>query len=164
MDEQCACALTELVRNMVYVRDDLRALAVCGSWARGDAQPTSDLDLLVIATEPADWRRDLNWITGLPYYLAGCAYHGHRIAPYGIAWSAHIALTPHAELELTFAPVSWAQVDPVDPGTCAVVAGGFESVLDKDDRIARLVQACGRPVRQAGYHFARRIRKPGAEC
>lgn len=164
MDEHCAYGLTAMVRNMVDARDDLRALAVCGSWARGDARPASDLDLLVIAKEPAIWRRDLNWIAGLPYDLAGCAYRRHRIATYGIAWSAHIALTPDAEFELTFAPESWALVDPVDPGTCAVVTGGFECVVDKDDRFARLLEVCRRSVGQAGHDFAGKNRKPGAVC
>jgi len=142
MDERCACSLIAMIRAMVVTRDGLRALAVCGSWARGAARPESDLDLLLVAADPAAWRREQGWVARLPYSEAGRTYRSHRNATYGVAWSAHIRLDPEAALELTFAPVAWAHTDPVDPGTRRVVSGGFRVVIDKDGALARLVAAC----------------------
>ena len=146
MDQGTARDLIAIVREMVEGCDELRALALCGSWARGDARPDSDIDLLALARDPAPWRNDTSWVIGLPYARARLAYRGHWIASYGIAWSAHVDLGPGVELELTFAPPSWADIDPIDPGTRAVVSGGFEIEVDKDDRLARLAEACGKTV------------------
>lgn len=147
MERQRVSDLIEIVRAMVDSRADLWALAVCGSWARGDARPDSDLDLVIVADEPAIWRRDQDWIETLAYGEAGCAYRGHRFEHYGAVWSAHVDLYPYAELELTFAALSWADVEPVDPGTRAVVAGGFKVVVDKAGLLSRLARECGTPVR-----------------
>jgi uncharacterized protein len=38
-------------------RPDVRAVGMVGSWARGDARPDSDVDLVVLADDPARLRR-----------------------------------------------------------------------------------------------------------
>jgi hypothetical protein len=42
------------------------------------------------------------------------------------------------EVELSFAAPSWAALDPIDAGTRAVVANGFQILLDKTGLLARL--------------------------
>ena len=41
-------AITAAVANWAIERDDIRAMAILGSWVRGNPRPTSDLDLLVL--------------------------------------------------------------------------------------------------------------------
>jgi predicted nucleotidyltransferase len=68
---------------MVQTRDDLRALAVCGSWARRCPRRDSDLDLLILAREPKKWRADLNWLRDLPFERAGLWIHSIETSTYG---------------------------------------------------------------------------------
>ena len=143
MDERQARDLISVIQKMVETRDDLRALAVCGSWARGNPRPDSDLDLLVIARDAAECRDNQSFVERLPYQQAQLTYRSHSTKTYGVVWSAHIHLEPDAELELTFASTDWASVDPVDPGTRKVVSDAFRIVLDKDGRLARLAEVCG---------------------
>ena len=49
--------MNEVVRRLVEAFDPDR-IALFGSWARGEARPDSDLDLLVVvATDEPAWRR-----------------------------------------------------------------------------------------------------------
>ena len=59
-------------------------------------------------------------------------------ARYGRAFSWHIELEPAGLLELTFADPSWAEREPIDPGTRRVVADGMVIVADKDGLLAAL--------------------------
>ena len=142
MDAATAQELIAMIGTLVDSRDDLRALAVCGSWARGNPRPDSDLDLLVIARDAATWRDETQWVSRLPYERARLSYRSHVIATYGVVWSVHVSLEPSAQLELTVASPDWASCDPVDGGTRDVVLDAFKVVVDKDGCLARLVAAC----------------------
>ena len=134
--------LLAVLQVLVQGRDDLRALAVCGSWARGNPRPDSDLDVLIIAKDPESLRRSQKWIPELNFSQAGFRYVGHTDARYGAVWSAHIELEPEAELELTITGEDWASADPIDPGTRSVVSDAFRIVSDKDGALERLRDAC----------------------
>ena len=138
--------LIKLIAGFVERNDDLRALGVCGSWARGNPTPDSDLDLVIIARNPSVYRRRQQWVRELPFDRYGFNYVNHHTATYGVVWSAHVELEPYAELELSFAAPSWACVDPLDPGTRHVVTDGFKVVVDKDRLLAQLVVACSQEV------------------
>lgn len=142
MNRTQADDLIAMLMKLVERRHDLRAMAVCGSWARGSQRADSDIDILLLATDVTPWRTATGWIGELPFGQAGLSYAGHRTAAYGVAWSAHIQLQPAAELELTFVLPSWADTDPVDPGSHRVVTDGFRICADKDGRLTRLVTAC----------------------
>jgi uncharacterized protein len=134
--------LIACVEALVMGRDAFRAVAICGSWARGDPGPDSDLDVLIITKDPESLRCNKEWIRELEFADAGFRYVGHETVTYGVVWSAHISLEPHAALELTFAEPSWASVDPLDPGTREVVTDAFEILVDKDSVLQRLRNAC----------------------
>ena len=110
-------------------RSDVFGLAVVGSWARGAARPDSDIDLVLLVSNPQAFRHDAGW-------LADIGWSTERVvdwhdAEYGTAWSRHVRLEPPCELEFTFCAPSWAQTCPVDPGTFAAVSGGCRVLLDK---------------------------------
>jgi hypothetical protein len=111
-----------------------------GSWARGDGRPDSDLDLLIIADDPAVYRLSHDW----PYHLPLPEMFrvlSYKDVAYGAVWSRHLSLQPRGELELTFGPVSWASTDPIDRGTRDIVASGFRVIVDKDGDLERLTEA-----------------------
>ena len=134
--------LIAVIGALVRSRDEFRALAVCGSWARGNPRPDSDLDLLIVVQDPDLFRRDQKWIRELKLSDVGFRYVGHETTKYGVVWSAHIALEPEAELELTLADENWASVRPMDPGTRRVVMDAFKILIDKDGALERLRNAC----------------------
>ena len=134
--------LIAVIQTLVRDRDDLRAMAVCGSWARGNPRPDSDLDVLIIAQDPGSLRRHQEWMRELRFSDAGFRYLAHHSAQYGAVWSAHIKLEPEAELELTFAAESWASVRLIDPGTRRVVTDAFKILIDKDGALRSLSDAC----------------------
>jgi hypothetical protein len=139
--------LIAVIQWLVTGRDDLRGMAVCGSWARGNPRPDSDLDVLIVAQNPDSLRRDQKWIRELNFSDVGFCYLGHKTARYGVVWSAHIELEPEAKLELTFAKESWASVHPIAQGTRDVVTDAFNVLIDKDGALQRLRSACSQPPR-----------------
>jgi predicted nucleotidyltransferase len=139
MDAVAAHRLINFIASVVGQRSDLRGAAVCGSWARGSARPESDLDILLIARQPEQLRRNQEWICELRFSDAGLRYVDHTTATYGVVWSAHVNLEPEAQLELCIASEAWASVSPIDAGTLQVITGGFKIVVDKDGLLERLI-------------------------
>src|SRR3974377_1169331 len=101
-------AITVPVANWAIERDDVRAMAMVGSWARGNPRPASDLDLLLLSDLALDYQRRRTWLTEIDFQKAGFRLRSSEGAVYGVVWSQHVHLLPAAEVELTFARCSWA--------------------------------------------------------
>lgn len=114
-------------------RQEIRAVALVGSWARGEATMASDVDL-VILTDAAGFE-DPDWWS---FVGAGQLV---RTESWGAASEHRVRLTSGLEVELGVADVFWADTDPVDPGTVAVIRDGVDVVFDPDERLRRLIIA-----------------------
>jgi len=88
-----------------------------------------------------DYRGRRKWLSEINFRDAGYRQQSSESAIYGVVWSRHIHLLPAVEVELTFAPCSWAKTDPVDEGTQGVVKDAFRIIFDRDGILARLVAA-----------------------
>ena len=119
-------------------RDDIRAMALIGSWARGNPQQTSDIDLLLLSDHHDEYRRRRKWLTEIDFKRAGFQLRSSNTVVYGVAWSRHLHLLPAAEVELTFAKCSWARTHPIEAGTRVVVKDALRIILDKDRSLAKL--------------------------
>jgi hypothetical protein len=135
---QQAGGLVDAVRIWLEGRNDLRAFALVGSWARGNPKPSSDLDLIIIASDPEKYRRPGTWLCDIQFATAAFEIDHYTTGKYGDVWSCHVYLKPDAEVELTFASPGWANADPPDPGTKFVVADAFRIIVDKDGVLERL--------------------------
>jgi uncharacterized protein len=133
-------ALVNVVADWAIRRDDIRAMALVGSWARGNPHPHSDLDLLLL-TDEAEQYCDDHWVAEIGFGREGYSVCSSRSAIYGAAASRHVQLVPAADVELTFATCSWAGAEPIDEGTRAIVNDAFRVIFDKDGVMARLVDA-----------------------
>jgi predicted nucleotidyltransferase len=51
-----------MFRAWVLGRDDIVGIALMGSWARRGARPDSDVDLVLVVSDPARSIGDLSWI------------------------------------------------------------------------------------------------------
>ena len=136
-----ANAIISAVSSWAMKRSDIRAMALVGSWARGDQNQESDIDLLLLSDCAHEYRDSQEWLTEINFRDSGYRVKSSASANYGVVWSRHIHLLPPAEVELTFAECCWAQTEPVDSGTRSVVKDAFEIIFDKDSMLLKLVAA-----------------------
>ena len=83
------------------------------------------------------FRADATWVDQIDWQSIGTHPQTWADEDYGVAWSRRIWLD-RGEVELTFAGLSWADVNPVDAGTRQVIAGGCRILHDPDGLLARL--------------------------
>jgi hypothetical protein len=138
MTPEQANALIAVIARWVDARSDLRGLALCGSWARGDARVDSDLDLVVLSAEP-DRLADQGFLPEIDFPGAGFQSVSATKAHYGAVWSWHIDLHPSADVELTVAALAWASTAPMDEGTRAIAKDALRILVDKDELLKRLL-------------------------
>jgi uncharacterized protein len=113
-------------------RPGVRAVGMAGSWARGDAGPGSDVDLVVVVDDPAAVGE------GVASALPGDAVDV-ATREWGPVLERRFRLPSGMEVDVGLAPVSWATV-PVDAGTARVVSDGFRVLLDPEGLLTRLVR------------------------
>ena len=123
--------LTERIAAWARGRADVRAAAMVGSWARGEARPDSDVDVVLLTTSPALYAEP-------PW--PDCELVQTR--EWGVLTERRLRFSSGLELELGVAPLSWAAADPVDPGTRKVVSDGMRILHDPDRLLAKLAAAC----------------------
>jgi len=136
-----AASLASLVGEWVARTENLRALALLGSWARDEATPQSDLDLLVLAMKPGRYCGERPPLAAIGLAGAGYQLINRQRVQYGVVTSQVLTLDPEAELELSFAGREWAELAGTDPGTASVIRRGFRILVDKDGMLRRAAAA-----------------------
>lgn len=141
MNAAQAQTILDAVKGWADHDSRIQALAVCGSWARGNAHAGSDLDLMLLADDPGLFRQD-DWLPQIAWREVGLRIMRSHDADWGPCWSRTVWCAPDAEVEFTFGPPSWAAIDPVDAGTAGVIArNGCRIMLDRAGLLARLLAA-----------------------
>jgi predicted nucleotidyltransferase len=118
-------------------RPDVVALALVGSWARGDARMDSDVDLIVLTVDPD---ADVDATDRIPGLVEGALILSRD---WGSITERRVLLPSGLEVELGIGPSSWASTDPVDPGTARVVREGFRVLYDPMGLLVELAEVCG---------------------
>jgi GNAT superfamily N-acetyltransferase len=136
-----ANAIVRAVTAWALAHEDIRAMALVGSWARGNPHRDSDIDLLLLSNRADEYRRRRKWLTEVDFEGVGYRVLSTKNASYGAVWSRHVTLVPTSKVELTFARCSWARIDPVNIGTRSIVKDAFRVIIDKDRILATLVEA-----------------------
>jgi uncharacterized protein len=117
----------------------IRAVALVGSHARGAAargaaRQDSDIDLVLLVMDPQGFRADTTWIEQIDWQALDSHPQKWQDEDYGVAWSRRIwPAADSRQVELTFAPLSWANVDPPDAGTRRVISGGAKYCMIPTD-------------------------------
>ena len=101
-------------------REDIQALALVGSHARGTHRPDSDVDLVVLTTNPGTYLRDVEWASRFGT-VDKC-----QIEPYGDLTSIHAWYLDGREVEYGFTRPEWAR----STGGRAVLAAGVRVLFD----------------------------------
>ena len=117
-------------------RYGMAAVALVGSHARGHARPASDLDLVVLMADPSVLLTSDEWWAcfGKDVVLV-------RSSSFGAVEERRLLRADGLVVEVCVGLPTWAGVDPVDPGTAAVVAGGLRVLWDPDGLLLRLLDA-----------------------
>ncbi|MFE7646031.1 nucleotidyltransferase domain-containing protein [Streptomyces phaeoluteigriseus] len=131
-------AVIERVTGWAAGREDVGGVLLVGSWARGAARADSDVDLVVLTTEPGRYAHD----GVLARELALGEVIRNRAWGPVTEWR-HITASG-LEIEVGIGPVDWARTDPVDGGTRRVVTGGARPLHDPRGLLGALIEACGR--------------------
>jgi hypothetical protein len=111
-------------------RSDILGVVLVGSYARGTATAESDVDLGIMATEPAVLLSDRSWTK-----LFGTVSRD-QIEHYGKVTSIRVWYDNGLEVEYGITDRSWAEL-PLDPGTAEVMRGGFKVLFDPRGLLAR---------------------------
>ncbi len=134
-----AAAMIEAVRRWAERRDDIRALALVGSYARGDARADSDIDLVLLCSDPAGYIRQMGWVSTFGDVVRS------QVEDWGKVQSVRVLYRTGTEVEFGITGLDWAAVPP-DSGTSDVLKKGSSILLDRDALLSRVMQV----VRGAG--------------
>ena len=112
------------------------AVGLVGSYARGAGRPTSDVDLVVLTTDPAALLERPDW---LAFFDPRAELI--RAEDFGAIQERRLRLHDGLVVEVGIGMPPWAAVDPVDPGTRRVVSDGIVVVYDPSDLLDTLIRA-----------------------
>ena len=113
---------------------DLLALALVGSYARGEASDGSDLDLVLICRYPDDYLDDPDWAAEF-----GTITQITREA-WGKVTSLRVHYADEIEVEFGIADPGWGS-DPNDQGDAGVIKDGLIILYDVDDHLTKKIQS-----------------------
>jgi uncharacterized protein len=128
-------AVLRAAHSLARAEPSVHAIALVGSCARGTAGPDSDIDLVVLTTDPDELCDRQDWFTHFG------SVHLVRQRQFGDVTERRLRRSDGVEIEVGLAPLAWARTVPLDPGTARVVAEGFSIVLDPDGTLAELALA-----------------------
>ena len=138
--------IIQIIADWAKAQPTIHAVALVGSHARGSAGPDSDIDLVLIATNPRAFRDETAWLDTIGWNAVGARPQKWQDEDYGELWSRRLWLEKnHGEIEFGFASPSWADVNPLNPGTRSVIAGGCRILHDPRKILSRLCAAVSGP-------------------
>jgi predicted nucleotidyltransferase len=122
--------LLDRVGSWLGDREDVVAIGLLGSWARGSPTRRSDVDLVVITREPATYITNETWIAGLP---GARLIQTQQWGP--IFTERRLVLPSGLEIDVGITDPRWASTNPVDEGTARVIGGGGLCALYDPNRV-----------------------------
>ena len=112
-------------------RNDIEAIGLVGSYARGQAHVTSDVDIVILTPAFADLAADTSWFRRLR-----ANSHLVRSATWGPLLERRHRMASGLLVELGLVAPTWAEL-PLDPGTRRVLGDGHRIVHDPHSLLAR---------------------------
>ena len=124
-----------IARVSAWARHDDRVLAlgVCGSHARGEARPDSDIDFCILTSQPETLLADRDWILEIG---ANARVDG-PVEDYNLVQSLRVFYDA-TEAEFGVTDVAWAE-PPMDEETAAVINAGLKVLYDPERHLEKAV-------------------------
>lgn len=115
---------------------DVAAVAVVGSWARGEQRMDSDVDLVVVVDRVEPYVQGDDWMVS----LGGTAMV--RTQKWGLSQECRFVLDSGLEVETGFVTRQWTTTNPVEAGTRRVVSDGMRIVYDPEGILSAVQIEC----------------------
>ena len=125
------------ITRWAAVEAAVSAVAIVGSYARGAERMGSDVDVVILSSEPDRLAED-RWFRGL--------FPGARLVrsmSWGPVRERRMRLRSGLQVELNYAPLSWAAI-PLDAGTRRVLGDGHRIISDTG-LLGPAVETLGQP-------------------
>ena len=117
------------------------AAAVCGSYARGNAGPDSDVDLCIITANPSSLLDERSWIRG----FGADARETGPVEDYNLVQSIRVRYAS-TEAEFGITDEAWMRI-PIDEETASVMNAGLQILYDPEGRLAAAAAYAARMFR-----------------
>ena len=120
----------EQLRTWARGEPDLIAIALVGSQARGEATPESDIDLVLIFTDPEPILIHRDWISifGQPDLI--------EVEHWGKVTALRVSYAHGLEVEFGVTAVEWG-ADPEDEGDGQVIRDGLMILFERSGHLSR---------------------------
>jgi predicted nucleotidyltransferase len=112
---------------------DLKAVVLVGSYARQSARADSDIDLVLLVTDPAKYLKDVHWAARFGSIAR------FQVEDYVKVTSLRVWYADGPEVEFGLTTPDWV-ARPLDEGTRRVLADGMQTLFDRNDLFANLDQ------------------------
>lgn len=109
---------------------EIQAVALVGSYARDEATNASDLDLIIIASDPTKYLAEPEWVEQFGSVSRTRAEH------YGKVTSLRVWYADGLEVEYGLTDETWAAI-PLDEGTKKVVFDGMQVLFERKPMLLR---------------------------
>lgn len=109
---------------------DIQALALVGSYARNAATETSDVDLVIITTNPRQYLQNPGWL------LQFGEIEKQQTEDYGLLTSVHVWYTDGREIEYGITDERWTAI-PLDEGSRQVISDGMQVLFERNQILSR---------------------------
>lgn len=115
-------------------RVDVRAVALVGSWARDEARCSSDVDVVLLTTDPVRYLETDDWA-----HVLGATVVATR--QWGVLTERRLIMATGMEVDVGVVDPAWAATAPLDEGTAKVARNGLVPVYDPYALLERLKNA-----------------------
>ncbi len=124
--------LLDAVKEWAMGEDAIQSILLIGSHARNQARADSDVDLIVIASDPK------RYIIGTFFYGFGKVTRCQK-EDWGTVTPVRVFYENGLEVEFAITSPDWLKL-PFEKGTHETLSGGYRILLDKENNLADLIQ------------------------
>ena len=111
-------------------REDVQALALVGSYARDEARDDSDIDFVILTSQPEKYLEDLNWMEHFGQV------EKYQTEDYGKLTSVRVWYQNGMEVEYGFTTPDWA-APPLDAGAQRVLRDGMKVLFEQGNLLSQ---------------------------
>lgn len=118
------------VTNWASAQSDILALALIGSYARDAATETSDVDLVLISSNPERYLQDSDWVQQFGIV------EKQQVEDYGLLISIRVWYADGREVEYGITDERWAAI-PLDEGSRRIISDGMRVLFEQNHILSR---------------------------
>lgn len=124
----------EHIKKWAQKNEIIDGILLVGSHARKKARPDSDIDLVILSSNPTQLLEEVTWIKQFGEVIK------YTIEKWGMVNSIRTYYKNGQEVEFGITSPKWADV-PMDAGTKKVILNGSKIIFDKNGILKKLLDA-----------------------